>query len=267
MKQFYQRFLPYLNGNWLYFFYAMVGGVLVAASTAGIAHLVEPVLDGIFIQKNRDLLYILPLFLVGVYALKSVGAYIQSYFIAYIGQRVIFKLRNDLLHKMLTFELSFFNQKRSGELLARVMYDTGQVQAALSNYCAEFVREALTLVGLLVLLFYKNIELAFYGLIVLPAALLPLSLLARKMKKISKSTQEKNADVISRLTEVFGNIEMLQGEWLGKARDGALRERKRAATQAWHALNAHERADIAHYGNARRNRGGNRDFHRRRAGD
>lgn len=210
MKQFYQRFLPYLNGNWLYFFYAMLGGILVAASTAGIAHLVEPVLDGIFIQKDRELLYVLPLFLVGVYALKSVGAYIQSYFIAYIGQRVIFKLRNDLLHKMLTFELAFFNQKRSGELLARVMYDTGQVQAALSNYCAEFVREALTLVGLLVLLFYKNIELAFYGLVVLPAALLPLSLLARKMKKISKSTQEKSADVISRLTEVFGNIEMLK---------------------------------------------------------
>ena len=210
MKQFYQRFLPYLNGNWLYFFYAMLGGILVAASTAGIAHLVEPVLDGIFIQKDRELLYVLPLFLVGVYALKSVGAYIQSYFIAYIGQRVIFKLRNDLLHKMLTFELAFFNQKRSGELLARVMYDTGQVQAALSNYCAEFVREALTLVGLLVLLFYKNVELAFYGLVVLPAALLPLSLLARKMKKISKSTQEKSADVISRLTEVFGNIEMLK---------------------------------------------------------
>ncbi|MDE7448415.1 MAG: ABC transporter ATP-binding protein, partial [Helicobacter sp.] len=123
MKQFYQRFLPYLNGNWLYFFYAMLGGILVAASTAGIAHLVEPVLDGIFIQKDRELLYVLPLFLVGVYALKSVGAYIQSYFIAYIGQRVIFRLRNDLLHKMLTFELAFFNQKRSGELLARVMYD------------------------------------------------------------------------------------------------------------------------------------------------
>ncbi len=210
MKQFYQRFLPYLDGNWLYLCYAMIGGMLVAAATAGIAQLIDPVLNYIFIQKNRELLYILPLLLVGVYALKSIGTYIQAYFIAYVGQRVIFKLRNDLLHKMLTFELGFFNQKRSGELLARVMYDTGQVQAALSNYCAEFVREVLTLIGLLGLLFFKNFELAFYGLIVLPAALLPLQLLARKMKKISTRTQEKSADVLSRLTEVFGNIEMLK---------------------------------------------------------
>lgn len=164
MKQFYQRFLPYLDGNWLYLCYAMIGGMLVAAATAGIAQLIDPVLNYIFIQKNRELLYILPLLLVGVYALKSIGTYIQAYFIAYVGQRVIFKLRNDLLHKMLTFELGFFNQKRSGELLARVMYDTGQVQAALSNYCAEFVREVLTLIGLLGLLFLKTLSLLFMGL-------------------------------------------------------------------------------------------------------
>lgn len=210
MRIFFKRFLPYLNGNWLYFFYAIIGSLLVAASTAAIAHIVEPILDEIFINKDKEQLYILPILVIGVYAIKGIGSYIQSYFIAYIGQNIVFKLRNELLHKMLSFELAFFNNKRSGELIVRVMHDTGQIQSALSSYCAEFVRESLTVVALVALVIYKSPELAFYGLVVLPLALYPLRLLARKMKQISKKTQEKNSDVLSRLTEIFSNIEMLK---------------------------------------------------------
>ncbi len=210
MQQFLRRFLPYLKGKWLYFSYAILGSILIAFSTAGTAHLVEPVLKEIFFEKNKTQLILLPFVIVIIYGFKGIGIYLQSYFIAFVGQRVVFEIRNEILAKILSFEIAFLLQKRSGELISRITNDISQVQMALSNYCAEFVRESFTMIFLLAVLFYKNTELAFYGLIILPTASFPLAILARKMKKISKKTQEKNSDVTSRLTEIFGNIELIK---------------------------------------------------------
>lgn len=210
MKQFWQRFSPYIKEYKLYFFYAILGTAMVAGASGASAYLVKPVLDDIFINKDTRMLMILPWLVVLAYFSKGLGAYMQSYFMNYIGQDIIRRVRDRLLSRLLSFEIAFFKERRSGELISRVLNDIGAIQAAVSSYLADYVRESLTIIVLVGVVIYQSVELAFYGLVVMPLALYPLSRLAKKMKHVSKRMQEKNSDVTARLSEIFNNVELIK---------------------------------------------------------
>lgn len=210
MKQFWQRFSPYIKEYKLYFFYAILGTAMVAGASGASAYLVKPVLDDIFISKDTRMLMILPWLVVLAYFSKGLGAYMQSYFMNYIGQDIIRRVRDRLLSRLLSFEIAFFKERRSGELISRVLNDIGAIQAAVSSYLADYVRESLTIIVLVGVVIYQSVELAFYGLVVMPLALYPLSRLAKKMKHVSKRMQEKNSDVTARLSEIFNNVELIK---------------------------------------------------------
>ncbi|KPH51310.1 ABC transporter permease [Helicobacter pullorum] len=210
MKEFFKRFYPYIREYKLYFFYAIIGTILVAGASSASAYLVKPVLDDIFIKKDVAMLQILPFLVVLAYFSKGLGAYIQTYYMNFVGQDIVRRLKDILLNKILTFEMEFFNRYRNGELISRITGDIGAVQGAVSNYFIEGIREGLTIVGLVGVVIYQSPELAFYGLIVMPLALYPISLIARKMRKASKKMQEKGADLSSKLIEIFNNIELIK---------------------------------------------------------
>ena len=158
---------------------------MVATASSASAYLVKPVLDDIFIKKDITMLQILPFFVVLAYFAKGLGTYIQTYYMSFVGQDIVRRLKEILLSKMLTFEMEFFNRYRNGELISRITGDIGAVQGAVSNYFIEGIRESLTILGLVGVVIYQSPELAFYGLVVMPLALYPIALIARKMRYTS----------------------------------------------------------------------------------
>lgn len=210
MKIFLRRFYPYIREYKLYFFYAIVGTIMVATASSASAYLVKPVLDDIFIKKDITMLQILPFFVVLAYFAKGLGTYIQTYYMSFVGQDIVRRLKEILLSKMLTFEMEFFNRYRNGELISRITGDIGAVQGAVSNYFIEGIRESLTILGLVGVVIYQSPELAFYGLVVMPLALYPIALIARKMRYASTKMQQKNADLSAKLIEIFNNIELIK---------------------------------------------------------
>lgn len=210
MKVFLKRFYPYIREYKLYFFYAIVGTIMVAVASSASAYLVKPVLDDIFIKKDITMLQVLPFLVVLAYFSKGLGAYIQTYYMNFVGQDIVRQLKEILLGKMLTFEMEFFNRYRNGELISRITGDIGAVQGAVSNYFIEGIRESLTILGLVGVVIYQSPELAFYGLVVMPLALYPITLIARKMRHASAKMQQKNADLSAKLIEIFNNIELIK---------------------------------------------------------
>ena len=206
MKEFYRHYLPYIKNYKLKFFFAVIGMIMVAGGTAGSVYIIEPLLDNIFINKNEDLLYIMPFIVVGIYTVKALGTYIQKYYISYIGQDIVRIIRDKLLRHILSLDMSFFNKKHGGELISRITNDINRIQMAVSNYVSDMIRELLTIVGLISVAIYQSAELAFYGLIVLPLALIPLSKLAKKMKKISFRSQESISDITSNLIRLLRSL-------------------------------------------------------------
>lgn len=210
MKEFYKHYLPYIKNYKLKFFYAVIGMILVATSTAGTVYIIEPLLDDIFINKDKEMLFIMPFIVVAIYTAKGMGGYIQKYYISFIGQDIVRIMRDKLLKHILNLDMVFFQKKHGGELISRITNDINRIQAAVSNYVADMIREALTIVGLVAVAIYQSPELAFYGLVVLPLAIWPLSKLAKKMKKLSFKSQESISDITSNLSETFNNVELIK---------------------------------------------------------
>jgi subfamily B ATP-binding cassette protein MsbA len=210
MVEFFKQFLSYYKNYVKEFIYVIIGSILTAAGTAGSAYVIKPVLDEIFIKKDVDMLYILPYAVVALYAAKGIGRYMQAYYSSYIGLDIIRELRDRILHNLLSLDISFFHEFRSGEMISRLINDVERIRSAVSNFIPVFIREVMTIIALLFVVIYQNPLMAFYSLVVLPLGLAPLIILARKVKKFSKKSQEKNSDITSILTEIFNNIEIIK---------------------------------------------------------
>ena len=209
-KQVFKRYLPYLKGYKLYFFFVFIGILMTVVANVATAEIMKPMMDKLFIAKQKDMLVIIPLLMIGIYVLKGFGRYIQSVFTTYIGQQIVTQFRSLVVAKLLNLDMEYINSARSGELISRVMNDIGRIQYFVSLMLPELIREILTVVALLGYVIYLNPKLAFYSLIVLPVVTLPIAYLARKLKKISFGAQEKNADLLARLGEIFNNVELVK---------------------------------------------------------
>ncbi len=210
IKLFFKRFLPYFKDYKLQFAISIMGMIAAAGGTALSAYIIKPVLDKIFIEKNEQLLYILPFALVFIYTFKSVGKYLQIYYASYIGLDIVKRIRDKMLNKILSFEMDFFHKYQSGELISRSINDVERIKLVVSNIIPHMLRESLTVIFLLGYVFYLNPKMAFISIIFLPLAMKPLSILAKKMKKLSLSLQERISNLTARLSEIFNNIEMIK---------------------------------------------------------
>ena len=218
------RFTPYYKDYIPHFIFAILGMILASSGTAASAYLVKPLLDKIFIAKDKEMLYLLPYAIVAVYFAKEAGRYMQGYFTEYIGQDIIRRFRDNLLANILSLDISFFHKYRSGELISRNTNDVERIRLVVSNIIPEFFREIFTIIGLVAVVIYQSSELAVYALVIMPIAIYPLTLLAKKMKKISRLSQEKISDLTARLSEIFNNIEIIKANSAEKYELGLFQE-------------------------------------------
>ncbi len=210
MRKIFKRYLPYLKDYKLQYFLVFAGILLTVTATAATAHIMKPLMDDMFIAKKEEMLYLIPFGLVGIYIFKAIGRYIQTVYMNYIGQHVITRFREMLLDKMINLDMSFLYLNRSGELISRVTNDIDRIRYFVSKMLPDLLSESLTVISLVGYTIYLNPLLAFYSLVVLPVIVYPIILIAKKLKKYSRRSQEKNADVVTRLTEVFNNSEIIK---------------------------------------------------------
>lgn len=210
IKLLFSRFGPYFKEYIPQFIFAIIGMLAASLGAAASAYLVKPVLDEIFIAKDENLLYLLPYAIIAVYVIKEAGRYTQAYFTAYIGQDIVRRFRNKVLENLLRQDMGFFHKFRSGELISRNINDIERIRLVVSNIVPEIVRESVTILGLLGVVLYQSLELSFFALIVMPLAIIPLGRLAKRMKKVSKRSQETTSDLSARLSEIFTNIEIIK---------------------------------------------------------
>ena len=210
LKDVLKRFGPYFKDYIPHFIFAIIGMGLASGGTAVSAYLVEPVLNKIFVEKNEKLLYLLPCAIIAIYLIKNIGTFMQAYFTAYIGQDTIRRFREKMVANLLNLDMDFFNEFRTGELISRTTNDIDRIRSIVSSIIPELTRESVTIIGLLCVVIYQSPKLAFFALVVMPVAIYPISRLAKRMKKISKQSQEKTSDITSALSEIFTNIEIIK---------------------------------------------------------
>ena len=183
-----------------------IGGLLalqVSAAQALIAWLVKPVMDDIFLKQDLGMLRIVPFLVLGAYILKGLGRYGQSYLMAAVGERVVAAIRRDLYAHIQGMSLSFFTAVHSGELVARTITDVNRVARLGSTVLVSLVREAATIIGLLVVMFARDWKLALIATAVFPFIGFTVRTLGRRLYKINLRSQRRTGDLNVALQESF----------------------------------------------------------------
>ncbi|WP_428738935.1 ABC transporter ATP-binding protein [Sulfurimonas sp.] len=224
MKEIIKRFWPYIKEYKFHYIMVFFAGLLIIAATAGNAHIMKPLMDDMFIEKKEEMLYLIPLGLIGIYFTKAIGKYFQTIFMEYIGQSIISRFREILLEKMISMDMAYLYKNRSGELISRVTNDIARLQFFVTNMLPDMFRDLLAVIALVGYVIYLNPLLAFYTLVVVPVVIAPIMSIAKKLKKYSHRSQSKNADVVSRLTEVFNNSEVIKANATEKFEIGRFSE-------------------------------------------
>jgi subfamily B ATP-binding cassette protein MsbA len=208
--EFLKHYYPYLKEYKSKLFLAFFGMILVAVTTASIAYMMKPLLDDIFVAKNLEMLYSLPIIIIIIFLLKGGGSFLQAYYMSYVGQDIVRRVRDKMMTHILSLDMSFFYQYHSGELLSRVTNDINRIQGAVSTQLATFFRESFTAIALIGVVIYQSPKLAILMIIVLPVAYFPVKIISKKLKKISHQSQDANSNLTKNLNEVFSNIEIIK---------------------------------------------------------
>ena len=205
------RLWPYLKPHRARFIQASVAMVVVALFNGAAVYLLKPIVDQIFISKQVSTLRAALVLLPAIFLLKSAATYANSYLMSYIGQHAVQKLREDLFRHLHTLSMEFFWRNRAAEVLSRVTSDLNNVQSFLQFIPLYLIRDTLTLVFLVGVLFVLQWKLAVVALFGLPFAALILVKLGRKMRTSSLRGQELMGDLYHRFQE------SLQGMMVVKA--------------------------------------------------
>jgi len=209
MRIFLNAYKPYLKAHRLHFLFVFIGIIFTVASELAQIELMKYIIDEMFIEKKPAMLYLVPLGIIVIFIAAGIGRYIQSVFTNVIGLDIITTLRNDTVEKLLHMPMQFHHEQRSGELISRITNDIARIQYFVSSMLPEILRELLIVIGMIGYAIYLSPLLSFYSLVILPLTYYPLTRIAKRLKKLSHRAQEKNADVLSRLTEIFNNQEMI----------------------------------------------------------
>jgi len=210
MRDLLKYFIPYMLEYRKEFIFSILGMVAVAVGTTLTAHILKPVLDELFINKDREALNFIPFMIVAIFMFKSIGRFVQTYYTVYIGDDIIRRLRDKLSLHLMHQDMEYLNSMRSGELLSRITNDLNRIQQVVSTMIPKMMVNLMLIFTLTTYVIYQSPKLAFYFLVIMPLALFPLQILAKKMKRYARRSQESNSDLTSRLTEIFNNIEVIK---------------------------------------------------------
>lgn len=218
----YQRLLKYALPYWKFFVISFVGFGLYAATQPLFAMVIKHIIDTLGTEAKEGMLY-LPLFFVGLFFARGLGTFLGRYFLSRVSANVTHTLRGEIFNHYTCLPVSFFSENSNGHLISRITYNVGEVTRATSDSIRTFVREGLTVLGLLAYLIYANWQLSLVFFLVAPLVAVLVRYVSKRMKRLSKKMQETVGDMTHVTSEMVVGVEVV------KSFGGVGYERKRFA--------------------------------------
>jgi subfamily B ATP-binding cassette protein MsbA len=191
----YRRLLGYVRPHRQMFLLGVLGAALFAASMVLFAKFAQAFGDGTFERRDPDTIVNLPLALIGLFALRGLGDFIQTYCMGYVGRHVVKRLRTQIFERMMQLPIGYYDRNSSSVLLSRLTYNTEQVGQAATDSVVVTVREALTIFGSIALLFYLNSRLALIALTMGPLIAWLVTVINRRFRRYSRRIQDSMGDI------------------------------------------------------------------------
>ncbi len=196
----------YLNKIFLSLFFS----ILVAGSTSSIAWLLDPAIKKLFIDKDQTLIILIPLMIVLAFTVKGISLYLAKATMIGVGESVKKKLQYDMVNNLIGTDTQTIDTKHSGKFISNLTYDVTHITNLLSNAILTLFKDSLTLVGLLVVMFFQNWKLALISIIMIPLASVAAKTLGKRISKVATEAQEKSGFLTTYLVELFKNHKLIK---------------------------------------------------------
>jgi len=199
----YRRLLGYLRPYRGRFILGILGGVLFSATMASFALLAKKFGDGTFTHQDPRTIVWVPLALVGLFILRGLGDFIQTYFMGYVGRQIVSQLRREVFRRILQLPIDYFDRSSSGALLSRLTYNTEQIGQATTDSVIIVVRTTLTILASVGFLLWLNVRLTLIALTMGPLVGWLVSVINRHFRRYSRRIQDSMGDVTRVAKESF----------------------------------------------------------------
>jgi ATP-binding cassette subfamily B protein len=162
------------------------------------------IIDKGFSAKNLDMVTTWGWAIIGLAALMAVSNGMRFYMVSALGERILTDLRRSVFDHLLSLDSAFFDTHRVGELTSRLNGDVGTVRSAVSSTLASTLRGLVTLIGAVALMFYTSPYLAIGVVVVAPALTIPMVVIGRRLRRMSRRAQDAIAEMSAQATEALG---------------------------------------------------------------
>ena len=191
----YRRLLAYVAPYWKFFMLAIAGMVVYAATDAGFAAVMKPMMDSSFVEKDPETIKWIPLLILGIFIGRGIGGFFSSFFMAWVARSVIRDIRKIMFTQLLQLPIRFYDTASSGTLLSKLLYDVEQLANASSVVITILIRDSLTIVFLLGLMMYTSVTLTMVFIVVAPFITILVALISKRFRKLSRRIQGSVGDV------------------------------------------------------------------------
>jgi len=193
--QTYRRLLSYVRPHREMFLLGILGAGVFAASMVSFAAFAKEFGDGTFQNRDPRTIVVLPLALIGLFALRGLGDFVQTYCMGHVGRHVVKRLRSQIFERMMQLPIGYYDRNSSSVLLSRLTYNTEQVGQAATDSVVVTVREALTVLGSIAWLFIVNPRLAAIAMTMGPLVAWLVTIINRKFRRYSRRIQDSMGDI------------------------------------------------------------------------
>ena len=209
-KNLFRLFNSYTREHFFKLIIALLLSFAVAGGTASIAWLLDPAIKKIFIEQDKTLLLLIPLAIVAAFTVKGVSLYFARTITIKIGNAICRKLQIEMTGSILKSDTHTIESKHSGKYISHFLYDIGLIQNLVSTGVLNIMKDSLTLIVLVSLMFYQNWKLASFAIIMMPLAALVTKTLGKRMGKVVSESAQITGNLSSFLSEMIKGSRMIK---------------------------------------------------------
>ena len=200
----------YLLNHKITIFIALIMMIISAGATGLHAWLVQPALDEVLINGNKDMLFLIPIAIILVTLCKGLATYTHSYQMSKVAHSVIAKLQAQMFEKLMYLNLTYFNDSKSGNLISRLINDTYYLRMAIVKSVTAVIKDILVIIFLLGNMFYQSWSLTLFAFFAFPLAIWPIRKIGKSIRKITYEIQNEIAKFSNVLSESIKGIRQVK---------------------------------------------------------
>lgn len=199
----YWRLLRYVMPYWRIFGLSLLSIAVVGVCEPALPALLKPLLDGTFVQRDATLIHWMPAIIIAITVVRGLAEYAASFSINYVGNRLVFDLRQAMFARLLNLPTRYYDDHATGNLISKITYDVTQVTQAATSVLTVVFKDTVSMIGLFAWLLWLNWKLTLVALVMAPPITLVVHLISRRLRASSRALQNSMGDMTQVVEETI----------------------------------------------------------------